>query len=81
MRQIYIQHPQTRMFLREMDDWTPHSDKARDFKTSLNAVAFCLQHQMPDAQIVVRFDQPGMEDVVVPVQISRKARAADLMTW
>ena len=73
MRRVFIQHPQTRMFLRDAQHWTPDADDARDFTTSLNALAFCLQKQMADAQIILRFDQPGMEDVVVPVQISHPA--------
>jgi hypothetical protein len=75
MRKVFIQHSQTKMFLHDGDRWTPETGDARDFTTSLNALAFCLQKQMPDAQIILRFEQPGMEDVVVPVRISRPVKA------
>ena len=63
-----MQHCESKLFLRDGEGWTAQSDEARDFQTSLNALAFCLQGRMSNAQIVVRFDTPGSQDVIVPVQ-------------
>jgi hypothetical protein len=68
MRKIFVQHCESKLFLRDGEGWTPQADEARDFETSLNALAFCLQSRMNHAQIVVRFDTPGSQDVVVPIQ-------------
>jgi hypothetical protein len=68
MRKIFVQHCESKLFLRDGEGWTAQPDDARNFETSLNALAFCLQSRMNHAQIVVRFDTPGSQDVIVPIQ-------------
>lgn len=77
MRKIFVQDPGTKLFYRDAGKWTPEPTAARDFKTSLNALAFCLQHDMAGAQIIVRFNHPFTEDIVVPVAAA-PARVAPL---
>jgi hypothetical protein len=67
MRKILIQNRATRWFLGNDNEWTPDLVRARNFETSLHAVAHCLQKTIPDAQIVMKFDAPGARDMVVPV--------------
>lgn len=68
MRKILIQNRDTRWFLGNDNEWTPDWVEARNFESSLNAIAHCLQKTIPAAQIVLKFDTPGARDVIVPVQ-------------
>jgi hypothetical protein len=68
MRKIFVQHCDSKLFLRDAEGWTAQVDEARDFETSLNALAYCLQNRLRHAQIVVRFEGPGSQDVIVPLQ-------------
>lgn len=68
MRKILIQDSQTRLFLRADDLWTGDCAQARNFSTSLSAVAHCCHLGVSRAQVVVKFDMAGACDVVVPIE-------------
>jgi len=67
MRQVLVQKSSTQLFLRDGNEWTAEAAEARNFGTSLNALAHCLQHGIRDAQVVIRFGSSGTPDVIVPV--------------
>lgn len=71
MRQVLVQNPETSLFLCNRAGWSADAAAARDFHTTLNAIAFCLQHQLADANVVVRFNYGSMNDLVVPVASER----------
>ena len=75
MRQILVQNPETKLFFCHPAGWSSDVANARDFHTTLNAIAFCLQHEMPNAQVVVRFNHGGMSDLVVPIPSERSRQA------
>lgn len=54
--------------LRDGDAWTTEPQEARNFPTSLNALAHCLQNQIKDTQIVIRFSNPDVSEIVIPIQ-------------
>ena len=66
-RQIFVQDRETKLLLNAEDRWTAHQDKARDFHNTLTAITWCLQHGIQRAQVVMRFNTTGAEDVVVPI--------------
>jgi hypothetical protein len=67
MRQILIQDRQTRLFFGLDEGWTISPDSARNFETSLNAIVYCMEKGLAQAQVVVKFGTPGACDVVIPV--------------
>lgn len=71
MRHVFIQDSASKLLFRTVDEWTADPKSARDFKTSLNAVAFCLQNDLTSAHIVIRFEGPDVREVVIPVQRER----------
>ena len=67
MRQIFIRNCDNKLLLTNENAWTDEGAKAKDFGTSLNALAFCLQHDLAHTEILVKFNLPGVRDVTVPV--------------
>ena len=72
MRQVFIRHRDTKLLLTDQNAWTGDGAKAKDFRTSLNSLAFCLQHELTHAEILVRFNLPGVRDVTVPITSGQK---------
>jgi hypothetical protein len=66
-RHIFIQDCQTKMFLGADNQWTLDPEQARDFGTTLNAVAHALTHRLAGAQMLVRFGETTARDVEVPL--------------
>jgi hypothetical protein len=52
--------------------WTSTPAEARDFKTTLNAIAFCLQHDLRNTEVLVHFGHGETKDVIVPVDETRE---------
>ena len=67
-RRVFVQDRRTHAFLNGEHGWTSDAENARDFQTSLTALAYCLQNGLLDTQIVIRFPNPNTADVIVPVQ-------------
>ena len=66
-RHVALQDCQTKMFLNHYDFWTSEVEQARNFHTTVDAVAHALNRHINAAQVVVRFDAPELQNVVVPV--------------
>ena len=66
-REVFIQDCETKMFLTPDERWTADVEQARDFETTLNAVAHTLAHRLDKAQAIVRFQRDELRDVVVPL--------------
>ena len=68
MRQVFVKNLRTSLFLTATGDWAADPRLARDFGTSLNALAHCLRTGLPDVIVLIRFNKEGIEDVCVPVE-------------
>jgi hypothetical protein len=78
MRQIFVQNRDTKLFLGAGDAWIGNHTDARNFETSLNALAHCLQNRLLKAQIVVRFNRADAPDIIVPVEAENYSRTEGL---
>jgi hypothetical protein len=47
--------------------WTPNAEEAFVFEDSQAAVQFCLENEIPHAQVVLKF-RDGRYDVLLPVR-------------
>jgi hypothetical protein len=66
VQNVFIQHEQTQKFLDQNDEWTPDAGQARNFPTSLNAIAHCMANHLRHARLVVRIE--GAQDIVLPIK-------------
>lgn len=67
-QQVFVQHCQTELFLTEDQQWTDDEAQAHDFQNTINAVGFCLNHSLKNAQILVRVGTAaGLRETVVPL--------------
>lgn len=63
---ILLQNKSTLRFLGDCSGWTQDRAEARIFDTGLEALFFCLNHQLADMQILGSFADRRM-DFTVPV--------------
>ena len=63
---ILLQNKSTLRFLDDGSGWTRERAHARIFGTGLEAIFFCLNHQLADMQILAAFTDWRM-DFTVPV--------------
>lgn len=66
-RVVLIQDCDSKKFLTADNNWSEQAERARDFETTLNAVAHTLAHRLRGAQAIVRFEGEAAPDVVVPL--------------
>lgn len=69
---VVVQNGRTGEFLDENGKWQPNFANAREFESCGEAVIFCLDQHLSDAQVVLKFD--GDSDVYIPVDDYRKLR-------
>ena len=55
---IVIQHATKELYLKGSNEWVKHETEARAFKSSLEAIDFCLAHNVKQVFIVLKFDDP-----------------------
>jgi len=55
---IVIQHATKELFLKGPDRWVKDVADASVFKSSLEAIDFCLAHKVKQVFIVLKFDDP-----------------------
>ena len=55
---IVIQHAAKELYLRSPDEWVKDETHARVFKSSLEAIDFCMAHNIKQVFIVLKFDDP-----------------------
>lgn len=67
MRQVYVQRCTSGEYLTPDEGWSGDASDARDFGNTLTALAYCLQHDVRDVQVVLKFpsDTP---DFVIPLE-------------
>jgi hypothetical protein len=63
---ILLQSKGTLHYVESHTRWTTHVEKAHIFATGLEAIFFCLNHQMVNMQILGRFTDERM-NFTVPV--------------
>lgn len=63
---ILLQNRTTLHYVESVDEWTAYVDDARVFGTGLEAITFCLNHQITNTQILGKFTDPRM-NFTVPV--------------
>jgi hypothetical protein len=66
MSAIYIQHVHDSSFYYGADRWVVGRHGARRFPRAHDAISFCHDHELKDAQVHVCFG-PGAADVLIPV--------------
>jgi hypothetical protein len=68
---ILLQDMRTGLYFRSLDAWTNSIVDAHDFKFSEKAIAYAVEHHIPDVQIVMVFRESGhVETVPFPKQLS-----------
>ena len=72
-RQIFIQDCHTKMLLGNDNRWTSETERARNFGTTLHAVAHALAERLAGVQMLIRFDADRSRDVEVPLSCDMPA--------
>ena len=67
---ILLQDPQTKLFLKRLDEWTADPDEALEFESLTRALQLSRTGRVNNARILLHFDQP-------PLQIPLSAAAAE----
>jgi hypothetical protein len=62
---ILVQAPERNTFFDGLD-WSADADHAKDFENVAQAEAFCQEHHLTDAMIVVKF-KDSRQDIRYPV--------------
>ena len=80
---VFIQNCVTGQFLGVGGVWRRSVDGAKDFKGSFEAINYCTNRRLEDAQIVLHFDYDPRLDIELPFSDSchnkrRESRKADL---
>ena len=65
---VLIQNPFTLSYLQGPGKWTSDINSALEFKDSQSAFQFCVQHDLYDLQVALKFPD-GKHDVEIPVLI------------
>jgi len=63
---ILLQNKSTLHYVEGTDGWTAQVEQARVFGSGLEAIFFCLNHQVVNMQILGKFGDPRM-NFAVPV--------------
>lgn len=63
---VLIQNCHTHSYLVSLDEWTDLPEGARTFPSTERAMAFCMEHRIPAAQVVLKFEY-DQYDIKVPV--------------
>lgn len=63
---ILLQNRRTLNFLGATNGWTPDHSEARIFRSGLEAMSYCFNHDIADMQILGKFADHRM-DFTVPV--------------
>jgi hypothetical protein len=63
---ILLQHRTTLHYLKSAGEWTQHGSEALRFKHAVDAMHFCRNEQIDNAQIIIR-SGIGDPDLVLPV--------------
>jgi len=62
-----IQRLDTGLYFQGLEQWTANSQAAFDFKSSVNARNYCVQHGIPNVQIILKFDLDKY-DIILPAR-------------
>ena len=66
-----IQNCKNHLFLKSDGfSWTPLESEAKSFPTSLAALEFYQHHNIPDAQVILRFEASKALDMTLPLSAS-----------
>ena len=63
---VLIQNCFSHKYFVSLGEWTENPDTARNFPTTEKAMAFCMEHRIPEAQVVLKFEYDRY-DIKVPV--------------
>ena len=62
---VLVQRSDTGEYCMDKSRWTKDCNQARDFETSVRALDFCRDCIVPDAQVVLKFEN-GRYDLIFP---------------
>ena len=63
---ILVQNCMSHLYLKTLTQWTADPAEAMVFPSSENAILYCIEREVPAAQIVLKFD-PDRYDITVPI--------------
>ena len=63
---ILIQQKDTRLYFRDVNEWTRNAAEAMDFLSSTSAIDFCVLNKVSGVQLVLKFEEQQY-DIVLPV--------------
>ena len=63
---VLVQNPITSQFYQDPEHWTSEHKKALVFEDSYSAMQFCLEHELSDMQVVLKFPDEQY-DLSMPV--------------
>ncbi len=58
---IFVQQRETGQFLGEGNVWVDNKEQAKQFETSACALEYCLQNHIERVDIILAFDDPGLD--------------------
>jgi hypothetical protein len=68
---ILLQNSRTKLYFSLLGVWTANPNLAYDFRHSARALDFARANELPDVQLVVKFEDSKWDDVIrVPLQIA-----------
>ena len=70
---ILLQQKDTGLYFKDIGSWTHDKFDAMDFLSSTAAIDFCVANNIPDVQMVLKFEEQRF-DIVLPVLLTRSAR-------
>ena len=73
---ILVQNCVTCAYLVSPDKWSDDAEAARTFPTSESAIAYCAEHQVSHAQIVLKFDDDYATKYDITVPLSKECKEA-----
>jgi hypothetical protein len=71
---ILLQNKRTLQFVEGRAGWTAKAEQARVFGTGLEAIFFCLNHDMANMQILGRFTDERMNFTVPVTDLRNEGR-------
>lgn len=71
---VLVQNCVTHHYLGESNEWKPHKNHAKRFASSADAVEYCVNHDLADCQLVMRFNG-SRYDVQIPLGAECRKRS------
>ena len=74
---ILLQHKQTGLYFKDIEQWARSGWEAMDFVSSGKAIDFCVTNKLDCVQLVLKFEEQKY-DIVLPMDRPREYRERSL---